>query len=329
MSLPFNFSLQVITFILTFVLALLLGPILISSLKRLKVGQTVRDDGPKTHLIKQNTPTIGGIIFLIPILIMTLFFAPSYPKIVPMTIVTLGFGIIGFLDDIIIVIKRSKNGLAPWQKTIGLFLVSLAYIIYVTFFTDLGTATFIPFIGIQYELHPIVYMMFLFLVLYATTNSVNLTDGVDGLCAGITLIVMVFFTVVAMTRSEWEYIKIFSSIVAGGCMGFLVFNIHPAKVFMGDTGSLALGGAVASVAIMMKMPLILVIVGGIYVIESLSDILQVASFKLRGKRIFKMAPIHHHFELIGWKETKIVSIFWMVTLVLCFIGMLALRFRFY
>lgn len=329
MSLPFNVSLQVITFILTFVLALLIGPISISALRRLKVGQTVRDDGPSTHLKKQNTPTIGGIIFLIPALIMSLIFSRTYPEIIPMALVTLGFGSIGFLDDFIKVVKRRKDGLYAWQKTIGLFLVSFIYIIYVTFFTDLGTATVIPFLGIEYELHPVVYMMFLFVVLYAATNSVNLTDGVDGLCAGVTLIVMVFFTVVAMTRNEWEYIKIFCSIIAGGCLGFLVFNIHPAKVFMGDTGSLALGGAVASAAIMMKMPMIIVIVGGIYVVESLSVILQVASFKLRGKRVFKMAPIHHHFELLGWKETKVVSVFWLVTLVLCFIGMLALRFRFY
>ncbi|HHV60690.1 MAG TPA: phospho-N-acetylmuramoyl-pentapeptide-transferase [Clostridiaceae bacterium] len=329
MDLPFNVSIQVVVFVLTFLLALLVGPFAIGALRKLKAGQTVRNDGPSTHLKKQNTPTIGGIIFIIPFILMTLFYSGTYPKMIPMLLAVLGYGAIGFLDDYIKVVKRRKDGLYASQKTIGLLLVSAIYVIYVTFFTEMGTSTYIPFAGIEYELHPVVYMLFLMIVLYATTNSVNLTDGVDGLCAGVTLIVMVFFTLVAMTRSEWEHVKVFSSMIAGGCLGFLAFNIHPAKVFMGDTGSLALGGAVASAAIMMKMPLMIVIVGGIYVLESLSDILQVASFKLRGKRIFKMAPIHHHFELLGWKETKVVTVFWLVTVILCLVGMFALRFRFY
>lgn len=324
---PVELSVQVIVFIIVFLLTLFTGPIVIPLLKRLKVGQTIRDDGPVTHLKKQNIPTIGGVIFLIPLLVVTIYYSDKYPGIIPLTLVTLGYGTIGFLDDWIKVVKKRKDGLYAWQKSLGLILVSIVFISYVMFYTDLGTETFIPFTGVEITLNPVIYMLFLLIVLNATTNSVNLTDGVDGLAAGVTLIVMVFFTIVAMTRNEWEYIKIFTSIMAGGCLGFLVFNMYPAKVIMGDTGSLALGASVAVAAIMMKIPLIIIIAGGVYVAVSLSVILQVVSFKLRGKRIFKMAPIHHHFELLGWKETKVAAVFWSATAFLCLISILALNFR--
>jgi phospho-N-acetylmuramoyl-pentapeptide-transferase len=326
LNIPFINSSQVVVFIITFVMALIAGPIFIPILTRLKFGQTVRDDGPKTHLKKTGTPTMGGVIFLIPVLIMSVYYSIKDPGILPLAFVTLGFGAIGFIDDFIKVVKKRKDGLYAKQKMLGLLLIAVVFTFYLVFNTDLGVDVNIPFLGtIDSAWFFIVFTIF---VLISMTNAVNITDGLDGLATGITLIVMVFFTVVAMTRGEWTYIKVFSAIVAGGCLGFLSFNIHPAKVFMGDTGSLALGGAVAATAIMMKMPFILLVVGAVYVIEILSVAIQVISFKLRGKRVFKMAPIHHHFELVGWKETKVVAVFWITTLILCFIGLLALGFRF-
>jgi phospho-N-acetylmuramoyl-pentapeptide-transferase len=299
-------------------MALIAGPILIPALTRLKFGQTVRDDGPATHLKKTGTPNIGGLIFLIPILFLSVYFGRIYPKMIPMAITTIGFGLIGFIDDFIKVKKRRKDGLYPKQKTVGLLLVAAVFAIYTAYFTDLGVDITIPFMGTINEKW--FYIIFVIFVLYSITNAVNITDGLDGLAAGTTLIVMVFFTLIAMTNKEWEYSMVFSSFAAGGCLGFLTFNIHPAKVFMGDTGSLALGGAVGTLAIMMKMPFIILLVGAIYVAEILSVAIQVVSFKTRGKRVFKMAPLHHHFELSGWKETKVVYSFWFVTFILCGVG---------
>jgi phospho-N-acetylmuramoyl-pentapeptide-transferase len=227
------------------------------------------------------------------------------------------------------VVKKRKDGLYANQKMLGLIVIATLFAFYLAQFTDLGTSITIPFMNQAYALDlKWLFIPFTVFVLISITNAVNLTDGVDGLAGGVTLIVMVFFTLVAMTKGEWDYVMVFSALVAGGCLGFLAFNTHPAKVFMGDTGSIALGGAVACAAIEMRMPLILLIVGLIYVIEAASVVLQVGSFKLRGKRIFKMAPIHHHFELCGWKETKIVAVFYTVTILLCILGFVALRFRF-
>lgn len=324
-----NNTMQVIAFVASFIIALISGPFIIPVLRRLKFGQTVRDDGPQSHLIKTGTPNIGGIIFLLPILLLSVVYSIKYPEILPLAFVTIAFGVIGFIDDLIKVVKKRKDGLYPSQKMIGLLAVSTIFALYVAQVTDIGTEIGIPFLSSNYTIDlKWLFVPFVVFVLVATTNAVNITDGIDGLAAGVTLIVMVFFTLVAMTRGEWDYVKVFSAIVAGGCLGFLAFNTHPAKVFMGDTGSLALGGAVASIAIVMKMPLIIAIVGGIYVLEAASVILQVGSFKMRGKRIFKMAPIHHHFELSGWKETKVVAIFYIVTILLCVIGFFALRFKF-
>jgi len=312
-------SVQVVAFIITFVITLFLGPMLIPVLTRFKFGQTVRDDGPATHLKKMGTPTIGGLIFLIPVLIVSAFYAGAYPKLIPIALVTFGFGLIGFIDDFIKIKKRRQDGLYPKQKTVGLLLVAAIFTVYVAYFTDLGVDVSIPFVGTINEVW--FFIPFTMFYLYCTTNSVNITDGLDGLCSGITLIVMVFFTILSMMNPEWKHTMVFSAILAGGCLGFLTFNIHPAKVFMGDTGSLALGGAVGAMAIMMKIPFLIFLFGIIYVVEMLSVGIQVISFKTTGKRVFKMAPIHHHFELKGWKETKVVYVFWTVTAVFCIIAL--------
>lgn len=317
-----HFTAQIAVFTITFILALVMGPILIPALRRLKFGQTVRDDGPATHLKKTGTPTIGGLIFLIPVILISVIFASKYREIIPLVFALTGFGIIGFIDDFIKVVKRRKDGLYPMQKTFGLLIVAVAFAVYVAYFTDIGVDISIPFFGTISQVW--FFIPFTVLFLYCTTNSVNITDGLDGLAAGITLIVMVFFALVAATRQEWGYINMFSSAVAGGCLGFLTFNTHPAKVFMGDTGSLALGGAVGAILIMMKIPFLIFVIGAIYVVEALSVVIQVTSFKTRGKRVFKMAPLHHHFELKGWKETKVVYSFWIATVIFCFAGLLIL-----
>ncbi len=314
-----HFTTQIAVFVVTFLLALITGPIFIPVLTRLKFGQTVRDDGPATHLKKTGTPTIGGLIFLIPVILVSVVFASKYREIIPLVFALTGFGLVGFIDDFIKVIKKRKDGLYPMQKTLGLLIVATAFAFYIAYFTDIGVDISFPYIGTINQVW--FFIPFTVIFLYCTTNSVNITDGLDGLCAGITLIVMFFLALVASTRQEWDYVNIFSSAVAGGCLGFLTFNTHPAKVFMGDTGSLALGGAVGAILIMMKTPLIIFVIGAIYVAESLSVAIQVISFKTRGKRVFKMAPLHHHFELLGWKETKVVYSFWIVTVIFCFAGL--------
>jgi phospho-N-acetylmuramoyl-pentapeptide-transferase len=318
---------QIIFFVASFALALLSGAVLLPLLRRLKFGQTIRDDGPETHLIKQGIPTMGGFIFLIPLALIGGFFALKDRNLAALILTTLGFGLVGFLDDFLKIKRKSKDGLKPKQKMIGLLLVSACFTAYVVTMTEVWEKTVIPFIGLD---NPITVPVFLFIpfclfILLSYTNAVNLTDGVDGLAGSITMIVLVFFTVVAMLNSEWNYIKLFCSILAGGCLGFLAYNLHPAKVIMGDVGSLALGGAVASVSIMLQMPFILVIAGMVYFIENLSVILQVAYYKRTGKRIFRMAPIHHHFELSGWKETKVVIVFLIATVIFCAIAFYALR----
>lgn len=328
MDLPFNISTHVFVFILSFIFSLILGPILIPVLTRLKFGQTVRDDGPKSHYKKTGTPTMGGVIFLIPIVVLAGFYAGQDKRILPLIFVTLGFGLIGFIDDFIKVVKKRKDGLYWNQKIFGILVVAVTFAVYVS--RTQTSDIIIPFLGMENTVSlGWLFVPFVVVVLIASTNAVNITDGLDGLAAGVTLIITVFFTIVAMTRSEWDYIKIFTSVVSGGCLGFLAFNTYPAKVFMGDTGSLALGGAVGAIVVLLKMPFILFIVGGIYVVEALSVMIQVMSFKLTGKRVFKMAPIHHHFELSGWREVKVVSVFWGITVLLCILGFFALRLRFY
>jgi phospho-N-acetylmuramoyl-pentapeptide-transferase len=329
LELPFTLPIQIAALSLAFFMSLIGGLLLIPVLRKFKLGQTVRSDGPATHLKKTGTPTMGGLIFLIPLLILSFCYAGRFPEMLPIVFVTLGFGLIGFIDDFIIISKKRKDGLSASQKMLGLIIISAIFTLYLTYNLEFGTDIILPFLGmdITYKLPVWFFIPFTIFVLISATNAVNMTDGLDGLAAGVTLIVMLFFAVVAMTRSEWEHIKVFSSIIAGGCLGFLAFNIHPAKIFMGDTGSLALGGAVGAVAVMAKMPWILLVVGFIYVIETLSVIIQVVSFKMTGRRIFKMAPLHHHFELSGWKETKVVRVFCLVTVIFCIIGFLTLRIR--
>ncbi|MGE5615008.1 MAG: phospho-N-acetylmuramoyl-pentapeptide-transferase [Bacillota bacterium] len=324
-------SAEVVAFAATFIMALIMGPIIIPLLRRLKFRQTVRSDGPATHLKKMGIPTIGGLIFLIPMFITALFFLPKHPEILPMLLVTAGFAVIGFIDDMLKVVRKNNDGLTPRQKSFFLFAVSALFAFYAAYDPKLGTGMILPFSGSEavVELPVWMYIILVIVVMYLITNSVNMTDGVDGLAAGVTLIVTVFFTIAAMFRTDLSHVKLLCSITAGGCLGFLVFNIYPAKVIMGDTGSLALGGIVGAAAVIMKIPWILLVVGAIYAVESLSVFIQVVSFKLRGKRVFKMAPIHHHFELSGWKETKVVAVFWAITIVLCFIGFATLQLKFF
>ncbi len=332
MDLEFIFrSTEVAAFVGSFILALIAGPIVIPMLRRLKFGQTIRDDGPATHLKKMGIPTIGGLIFIVPMIITTLILVPRHPDLIPILLVSLGFSVIGFIDDMIKVVKKNKDGLNPKQKSLGQLLISAAFAFYVAFEPSLGTGMILPFLGIDavVELPVWLFIPLIIIVMYLITNSVNMTDGVDGLAAGVTLIVAVFFTIVAMVKPEWDNVKLMCAITAGGCLGFLVFNIYPAKVIMGDTGSLALGGIVGAAAVIMKMPWILLVAGAIYAVESLSVFIQVTYFKLSGKRVFKMAPIHHHFELSGWKETKVVGVFWLITIVLCLIGFATLRLNFF
>ncbi len=319
--------LQIIVFGIAFILALLSGVVFLPILRRLKFGQTVRDDGPQTHLVKQGIPTMGGVIFLVPMVLVGGYFAINDTNMAALILTTLGFGLVGFIDDYIKVIRKNKDGLKPKQKMLGLLAVSACFTAYVIMMTDAGDKTVIPFIGLD---NPLTIPVFLFIpfcifILLAYTNAVNLTDGLDGLAGSITMIVLVFFTVVAMMNEEWSTIKLFCAILAGSCLGFLAYNLHPAKVIMGDLGALALGGAVASVSILLQMPLILVIAGMVYFVENISVILQVGYYKKTGKRIFKMAPIHHHFELLGWKETKVVTVFLIVTVVFCVIAFFSLR----
>lgn len=306
-------------------MTLISGILLLPLLTYLKFGQVVRDDGPQSHLKKTGTPTMGGIIFLIPLVLVCSFFAIKYPGILPVLIATLLFGVVGFIDDYMkIVLKRSK-GLTARQKMLALLVVSTGFTFYLLDYFNIGTDIAVPFTSIMLDLEWF-FIPFSILVMVATTNSVNLTDGLDGLAAGISLIIMIFFTMVAMAMQNIEMI-IFCSALAGVCLGFLAFNMHPARVFMGDTGSLALGGAIACVGILMKIPLVILIIAGIPVVEALSVIIQVVVYKIKGKRVFKMAPIHHHFELLGWSENKVVWTFWGITLLLCFIGLISLRYN--
>lgn len=311
-----NTGVEVKGLIASFILTIFLGIIIIPILKKFKIGQIVRDDGPKAHLKKSGTPTMGGVIMLIAIIIISLFVSSKYKGVLPVALVTLGYGAIGFIDDFKKLILKNTEGLRPSLKMLGLIIIATAFVIYLTYI-DFGTETYIPIIKDYITIPVWLYIPCAVFIILACTNSLNLTDGLDGLASGVTAIIMMFF-VIASVKFGNKDMSAFSSIVLGSTIGFLMFNMNPAKVFMGDTGSLALGGAFCSVALMLKMPLMLIVVAGVCVIESLSVILQVTYFKVtKGKRLFKMAPIHHHFELCGIKETKIVPAFWFVTALLC------------
>lgn len=309
--------------IISFVISVVLCPIFIPFLKRLKFGQYVRDEGPQSHLKKSGTPTMGGIIILISIVVTSLIFLKGNKDIIPILFATVGFGIIGFLDDYIKVVMKRSMGLKPWQKMLGQFIVTAIFGYYIVNFSGVSTTMLIPFSGGKYLDLSYLWIPMLFFVFLGTTNGSNFTDGLDGLATSVTVLIATFFTVVALSCKD--SISPITGAAVGSLLGFLVYNSYPARVFMGDTGSLALGGFVASTAYMLQMPLFIVIVALVYLVEVLSVILQVGYFKLSGgKRIFKMAPIHHHFELCGWPETKVVTIFSIITAVLCVIGLLAI-----
>ena len=311
----------VMAIVISFIVASILGPIIIPLLHKLKFGKNIRQEGPKSHLKKAGTPTIGGLIFIFATII-TMFIMVGNPTDEAMIALYsfVGFGFVGFLDDLLKIIKKKNEGLTSGQKMILLLIVSGFLTWYA--YKYIGTSINIPFLNgqINFGLFYIPFVMFYFA---GVTNAVNLTDGLDGLATSVTVLVTTFLGIISYNLGHIS-LAIFCVALAGALLAFLRFNAFPARVFMGDTGSLALGGAVAMVALILKMPLILVLIGIIYVIETLSVILQVASFKLTGKRIFKMAPIHHHFEQLGWSETKIVSVFSIITVVFCFIAFASL-----
>ena len=322
-------NLEVSLLIITFIVTIILGIIIIPILRKLKVGQMERGEPPQSHLKKQGTPTMGGIMIIIAMVIVTvgacIYFTVNNQidvahKILPVLLLTLGFGLIGFIDDFKKLVLKNTEGLKPSYKMLGLLIISVAYVAYLIYGLKIGTETYIP-IWKQYIDIPIyLYIPFAIIVILGTTNAVNLTDGIDGLASSVSAIILTCLTVIGIMIGRPE-ISVFGSIVIGAVLGFLMFNLHPAKVFMGDTGSLLLGGVISAIALYLKMPLLLVVVALIPVLETLSVIIQVAYFKKTGKRVFKMTPIHHHFELSGWTENKVVIVFSLVTLLVCIIGL--------
>ena len=309
--------------LIAFLLAVIIGPPVIDMLRRLKAGQTERAEGLESHQKKTGTPTMGGVIFLFPVVLISLLFGASYKEVVPILILTIGFGIIGFIDDYIKVVKKHNLGLRAWQKILGQFIVAMLFAVYISNFTTISLAMRVPFTDyvLDFGFWNIPIMFFIAL---GTANGTNFTDGVDGLCASVTAVVAGFFAIAAMYYS-CSGAEVVSSAMLGALLGYLVYNVYPGKVMMGDTGSLAIGGFVTATAYVMKMPVFIVIVGFIYAFEVISVIMQVSYFRLtHGKRIFRMAPIHHHFEKGGWSETKVVNVFTTVTLLLCMVAYLGL-----
>lgn len=322
-------KLETISLIITFIVSIILGIIIIPILRKLKVGQIERDDGPKSHLKKQGTPTMGGIIIIIAMLLVAIGICIYFTingqiiiahKILPVLLLTLGFGMIGFIDDFKKLVLKNTKGLKPSYKMLGLLIISVAYVIYLIYVLKIGTQTYIPIWKQYIDLPIYLYIPFAILVILGTTNAVNLTDGIDGLASSVSAIILTCLTVIGIMFGQPE-ISVFGSIVIGAVLGFLMFNLHPAKVFMGDTGSLLLGGVISAIALYLKMPLLLLLIAIIPVIETISVIIQVVYFKKTGKRVFKMTPIHHHFELSGWTENKVVVIFSVITLIVCVIGL--------
>ncbi len=309
--------------LVSFVVATLVGPLIIPALRWLKFGQFIREEGPKSHQKKAGTPTMGGLIFIAASIIsLPLLVKDPTDEAMIALYAFIAFGFIGFLDDILKIIKKNNLGLKAYQKMALLLVVSFLFAYYAYKNPAIGSSIIVPFMGTTINLGWL-YIPFIIFFFAATTNAVNLTDGLDGLATSVTLLVMTFFTMISMAMGHYTLAK-FCGVIAGALLGFLRYNAFPARVFMGDTGSLALGGAVAAVAMILKLPLIIIIVGGIYMIETLSVIIQVISYKTTGKRVFKMSPIHHHFEMCGWAEPKIVSIFSIVTVILCLIAFLSL-----
>ena len=314
---------MVIPVLIAFGLSVLMGPFVIPFLRRLKMGQTERVEGVQSHLKKAGTPTMGGVMILAAITITSLIYVREYPKIIPILFVTLGFGMVGFLDDYLKVVLKRSDGLFPMQKMALQIVITGIFAFYIVKVAKIPLTMLVPFSGGKYWNIGWFAIPVLFFAVIGTVNGVNFTDGLDGLASSVTVLVATFFTVVAIgTKSGIEPI---TCAVVGALLGFLLFNVYPASVFMGDTGSLALGGFVASTAYMLQMPLFIILVGAIYLMEVLSVMIQVSYFKATGgKRIFKMAPIHHHFELCGWSETRVVAVFSIITAILCLIGIMAM-----
>lgn len=295
--------------VMAFAIAILAGPVVIPMLRRMKFGQSIREEGPERHYAKAGTPTMGGVLILLALVVPSLVFSGNNPEVLLALFVTLGHGLIGFLDDFIKVVLKRSLGLKARQKLLGQIIMAVALSYIASIYFGRGTDLWIPVWGANVDFGALYYLL-IFLVLVGTTNAVNLTDGLDGLAAGTTTVAALAYAVISLYFGK-PHLAIFCVALAGACLGFLRYNAFPAKVFMGDTGSLALGGALAAVAVMTKTEFLLVIVGGVFVIEALSVIIQVISFKSTGKRVFKMSPIHHHFELSGWTETKVVTVFWL------------------
>lgn len=322
-----NFQIKIL--LVAFGVALLLGIIILPILRKLKVSQQEREEGPKSHLNKKGTPTMGGIISIIAITLLSLGVMLIYYKnkqvdvikgIIPLLFATLGFGIVGFIDDFKKMILKNTEGLKPSYKMLGLLVIAVCFVLYLLNVLNIGTDIYIPIVKTFVNIPVWIYIPFAIIVMLATTNAVNLTDGIDGLATSVTTIIIACLTVIGVIFNIREVI-IFGTIVCGCNLAFLIFNLHPAKVFMGDTGSLMLGGVIAGMALVLKMPLLLILIALIPVIETLSVMIQVTYYKKTGKRIFKMTPIHHHFELSGWSENKIVTVFSLLTLVLCVVGL--------
>lgn len=307
----------------SFFITVIVTPVFIPLLRRIKAGQSILEDAPKTHMAKSGTPTMGGIVIILAVLITCLTAGFINRDMLIILAAFAAFGALGFADDFVKVVMHRNLGLTARQKLLFQVIIAAALAVYQAKVSVYGTKVFIPFLNTHWDFG-ILYVPFVAFVVVAMVNSVNLTDGLDGLASGVTLIVALFLAIVGVTYG-FSSTTVFCGALTGGCLGFLMFNRHPAKVFMGDTGSLALGGGVAAAAILMNIELIIPIAGGVYLAEALSVMIQVFSFKTRGKRVFKMAPLHHHFELCGWKEVKVVAVFWLVTLLLCIVSLLALH----
>ena len=313
-------NIQTIILFVSFIATVVLGAIVVPILKKKKIGQVVREEGPQSHLQKNGTPIMGGIVIILVVTAILAFFVKDYPILVMPMVAVFGYGLVGFLDDFKKLVLKDPEGLSPKKKMAGLFIVTVALIILYLYVYKLGPSIIIPFFAQPIALWLPVFILFMTFILLGTTNAVNLTDGLDGLATGVTAIIMTFFTLAALKQQNTA-MAIFSASMVGSCIGFLMFNMHPAKVFMGDTGSLALGGAIAIVALILKMPLYLAIVALVCIIDTLSVMLQVVYFKMTGgKRLFKMAPFHHHLELSGYKETTVVLLFWIITVICCVVA---------
>lgn len=302
------FKMLILSFIVSLVIGLVFGPLVIKELKKFHARQSEREEGPQSHKYKAGTPTMGGILILTALTVSCLIFDPMDLRKGLALFLALGHGVIGFLDDSIKAIKHRNLGLTTKQKLAGQFVMAAIFCYILDAFLHFPTTLWIPFTSITVDLG-MFYYLFVFVMIVGTSNAVNLTDGLDGLAAGSCAITSVAYVVIAVALG-YTHFAIFGTALTGACLGFLFYNQHPAKMFMGDTGSLALGGALAAMAILTKTELLLILAGGLYVIEALSVIIQVISFKTRGVRVFKMSPIHHHFELSGWSEVKVVTVFW-------------------